>query len=888
MSWLKQMFTRRRRYDELSDSIREHLDEKIADLMDRGMTRDQAESTARREFGNVTRIEERSREVWRWHTVDAILLRLQDIRFGVRALAHSPSFAIVAILTFALGIGAVTSVYSVVDAVLLKPFSFPHADRLVMLRETVQERENLTRPVNYKHFLNWKHNSKTLADAAVFMNYAYTVSSGSGSDHPKMEYGLGVSPDFFSVLGVSPAYGRDFRSLTISERKSRVAVISWSAWQRYLGGDPNAVGHSLVLSGIPYTVIGILPKGFRFPHLSEMEGAVPQQDIGAYEIYIPLDVDPVDNDGEYNYLAIARTKEGVKLDQVRSELDQLQASFATAMHLPERLAVLVEPFKTEVTQEINTSLWLLFAAVGAVLLIGCVNLANLQLARAVSRKQEFAMRAALGARREQLIWAALAESVVLSLSGCILGVLFAFEGVHFLVRLAPATIPRLDLAAVNGPAMCAAVTLSCLSMVLTGLLPAVRSARVEPLAAMQGNKSRISGTREGRLFRNVLVAAEVGCTLVLLIVTLLLNKSLSALLNQDLGFNASHIVMAEVHLNMPRYTASSGDSASARAAFIAQTLSALRQQPDIQSVAVTSAEPMGGNNWVAPIARPDHPLPEGLEPSANIRWVSAGYLQTLQIPLRAGRMLTEADQQHFTNALISQDLAKVIWPGLDPIGRTFTLGDEQKLRVVGVVANSRMNDLHVFAPTVYLPYTENPPYRVYFLIRSVRPLSSLAGPIRSVIWNSDSQVAIQAVRTLTSQIQESVASQRFGTRLLSGFGIVALFLAIIGIYGVTSYTVSLRVPEFAVRIALGCGKTTLIVFILRQALMPIALGGAVGLVLSFGTSRLIGNLLYHTPAINLSAILLSVLMISIAAMLAALPLAVKASSVDPVRVLHAT
>jgi predicted permease len=806
---------------------------------------------------------------------------LQDLRLSIRTLRKSPGFALTALLTLGLGIGSVTAVFSVVNSVLLKPFAFHDPGRLVVVREGAREQNEPPGPVNYNHYLNWKTNSKTLTDAAIFRNRAYSVSADT--DHPNVVEGLEISPNLFSVLGVQPVLGRSFLPAETIEGHDQDVILSWSAWQRYFHGDPDAIGRTLRIGGIPQTVVGVAPQAFRFPHMSEMPTAVSQRAVRPYEVFKPLLPDMTDS-GNYNYLVVGRLQAGVVLAQAQSELEGLQQAYIRAV--PQKYAanrVLVEPLTEEVAGRVSTALWLLLAAVGAVLLIGCVNLANLQLARAVTREREIALRAALGAGPGRLLWSTLMESLLLAVAGGTLGILLSFTGVRLFVAAAPANLPRLDEVHVSWLALLTAAGLSMMTAMLFGLLPALRLIHVDPQRALQANPTRIANTREGQRTRHLLVGGEVACTVVLLIVAGLLVRSFSQLLMQQRDFDASHITLTAVSLNTARYGNSPEEAGAVRANFIDRTMTDLGQLPGVQSVAVTSEMPIAGETWVSSIVRLDHPVPLGQEPHANIRWVSPSYVSTLRIPLLAGRDLQPADQSHPTNVLISEQAARAAWPGQDPVGRTFQVDGETDYTVVGVVADARINDLKRTASMVYVPYWQNPWWRAFFFIRSPQPTAALADSIRRTIWNVDPQVAIPTLKSLDDQVNDSVATERFQTMLLSSFGIAALLLAVLGVYGVLAYSVSLRQQEFGIRVALGSDKTALMKLVMRQAAIPVVGGVLAGLALASGATLWIGSLLYATKAGDPAVIIASTALLLVAAFLAALLPAWRAASVDPMQ-----
>jgi predicted permease len=809
---------------------------------------------------------------------------LQDLGFSLRTLRKSPAFALTALLTLGLGIGSVTSVFSVVNSVLLKAFAFNHPERLVVVRELARERNDPPGPDNYKHYLNWKTNSKALTDAAIFRNRDFSVSADT--DHPNIVHGLEISPNFFSVLGIQPVLGRGFLPAETIEGRDQEVILSWSTWQRYFHGDPDAIGRTLSIGGIPQTVIGISPQGFNFPQMSEMSSAVWQRAVRSYEIFKPLLPDMTES-GNYNYLVVGRLRAGVSLAQAQSELDGLQQAYArTVPRTAADTRVLVEPLTQEVAGRVSTALWLLLAAVGAVLLIGCVNLANLQLARAVTREREIAVRAALGAGRGRLVWSTLMESLLLAMLGGGLGILLSFTGVRLFVAAAPANLPRLNEVQVNWLALLIAAGLSMITALLFGVLPALRSVRVDPQRAMQANPARIANTREGQRARHLLVGGEVACTVVLLIITGLLVRSFSQLLTQQRDFDARPITLAGVSLATPRYGNSPEEAGAVRQSFIDHALTDLGRLPGVESVAMTSELPIAGETWVSSIIRSDHPVPPGQEPSANIRWVSPSYISTLKIPLLAGRDLQPSDQNHPTNVLISEQAARAAWPGENPVGRTFEVGGETNYTVVGVVADARINDLKRTASMVYVPYWQNPWWRAFFFIRSPQPSSALADSIRRTIWNIDPQVAITTLKPLEDQVNDSVATERFQTMLLSSFGIAALLLAVLGVYGVLAYSVSLRQQEFGIRVALGSDKTALMQLVMRQAAIPVVGGIVAGLGLASGATRWIASLLYETKAGDPAVIIASTALLLAASFVAALLPARRAASVDPMRALR--
>jgi predicted permease len=472
-------------------------------------------------------------------------------------------------------------------------------------------------------------------------------------------------------------------------------------------------------------------------------------------------------------------------------------------------------------------------------------------------------------------------------------VALAFAGVRLLVLLAPAGVPRLHEVSVSLPVLLFAAALSIGTALLFGILPALRSLGVSPQAALQASSARTANTTQhGGRIRSLLVAGEVACTVVLLIVAGLLLRSFSHVLGQNRGFDSSHVTLAQVDLFAPQYDDSrSTDYSAAKIAFIDRSLAGLQRLPGVQSAAITSAVPLAGETWIDNITRPDHPLPPAEQPDVNVRFVSPDYLATMRIPLAAGRNFSEADRAHPDVVLLSEQAAHEVFPGENPIGHKIGSispdGKQPTETVIGVVANARINGLKDTAPVAYMPYFAFAPWSVSFLVRSTQPSEALMPEMRRVVWGVDPQVAIPVLKSLDAQLSESVAGDRFQTLLLSSFGAAALLLALLGVYGVLAYSVSLRRQEFGIRIALGSDKGRLMALVLQQAIWPVAAGSGVGLALAFVAVRWLKSLLYETPAADPLAISGTLLLLAGVAAVAAILPARRASRVDPVEVLRA-
>jgi predicted permease len=886
------LFRRKRLDEELDEEIESHIDFAIAENLERGLSEEEARRAALVEFGGITQIKEKYRVRRELPFMETLA---NDVRYALRQLRKSPGFAATAILTLALGAGSVTAVFSVVNGVLLRPYAFRDPGQIVVWRETIRElqRTEPLLPDNYRHYLNLKTHANTIQDAAILQTAGFSVSTGV--DHPHMAEGLAISPNFFSVLGVNPFLGRAFAPEEAQSGRDREVILTWGAWQRLFHGSPGVLGSTLRVGGEAETVVGVLPESFRFPVMSVMPGQATHGSTERYEIFRPLVPAPDEltaNDAEFNYVVVARLKPGVSIRQAQTELDGIEKATAATDRLAIHLGVVVEPFAEEITGEASKPLWLLLAAVMGVLLMACVNLANLQIARGVAREHETALRSALGAGRARLLQGVLVENLILGAAGGVGATAVAVLAERLFV-LTAATLPRLNEIHLNLPILALAVGLSLVTSLTFGILPALRSLRVMPQTALQATSTRLSGNKQTARSRKLLVAVEVACSVALLIVTALITRSFSHLLTQDRQFNAQQVVMAKADLSALRYSSGAempddpgADAGSlTRDATIDRTLDRLRALPGVQEAAVTSVMSLTGDMSIDGMIRPDHPVPQAEVPMANRRFTSPGYFSTMGIPLLAGRDFNQRDRENPRVVILSDKTAKAVFPGENPMGRTIRHWG-RIYTVVGIAADARINDLKHQALIYYLPYWDFPPSTPVFLVRSSQPIQALGPEMRQVIWEIDPDVAIPTMVSMDAQVAESVASERFQTIILSSFGGAALLLAVLGIYGVLAYSVSLRTPEFGIRIALGSNRAGLARLVLIDALYPMLGGMALGLLAAAGATRWIRSMLYETSVVDPWAIGLSLAVLLLASVLASLVPLRKATSVDPMQALR--
>ena len=873
----------KKRNADLERELRSDLELEEEEQRESGSSPEEARYAARRAFGNATLIREQTRETWGWTPVERLL---QDLRHAVRQLRRSPGFTLIALLIMACGIGASTAVFSIIDSVLLRPYAFRDPGQIVVWREVVQEvvKQYPSVPDNYRHFLYLRSHANTIQDAALIQNASFAVAAGG--DHPRIEKGLNVSPNFFDVLGVTPMVGRTFRAEEAQPGKNGVVLLSWVAWQDMFHGDPNLVGRTVKIKGQSATVIGVLPRSFEFPVINEMRGGASPDQTSPYEVFqpfVPQGDDLTSDDANFAYLAIARLKQGATVGQASTELSGMLSAYSTTNHLPIHLSANVAPLAQEVTANIGKALWLLLAAVLGLLLIACVNLASLQLARAMVLERDNAVRAALGAGRTRLLQAALMETIVLCLTGGSAGILLALGGIRLFAAIAPENLPRLREIHITWPVLLFACGVSVTTALLSGIFPALSSLRSNPQRALHSSSTRVIRAGQASFARRVLITFEIACTVVLLIVTGLVVRSFSRVLNQQHDFDAQHVVLAEVDLLSPRYEGASGDSA--RSAFIDRVLDKIRSAPGVEFAAITSTMPLSGDAAVHSIYRPDHPLPEGEVPTANLRNVSPEYFATMRTRLIAGREFTAGERSHPQSAIISQTAAEAAWPDSQALGRQFKF-DGRIYTVTGIAADARIATLKENIPVVYLPFWHDPPGSVFFLVRTSRTLDEFAPAIRRQVWDADPEAAIPVIEMLDTQMAQSVAPERLQSIVLSSFGIAALVLAILGVYGVLSYSVSLRTPEFGIRVALGSSKRLLIRLVLLEALVPVGGGIALGLLTSLAATRAIRSLLYETSPADPASIVAGVGVLLVATFVAAFLPAYRASRIDPIKVLR--
>ncbi len=793
-----------------------------------------------------------------------------DIRYALRTLLRERGFAAMVVLSLAVGIGANTAIFSVVNAVLLRPLPYRDPERLVTIRE-VPKLAHLypSLPVNLNHYLEWRKSCSALESVAIMVQSAMNLT---GAGEPERLISARVSANTFQVLGVNPQRGRGFLMEEEPEGRDHVVVISASLWKRRFNGDPAVVGRKIVLDGSPTLVAGVLPPGFQFP------GMADQPDVFKPLGYSKDDLEEIE--GDFNYDSIARLRPGIAPGRAIAELNVIQAEISTRMPEKMDMHVAMTSLHEEITGHVQRGLLVLLGAVGAVLLILCVNLANLSLARAAGRARESAIRTALGAGRTQLVRQTLTESLLLALIGGALGIALAWWGVDLLVRAAPADLPLLTAVRLDGRVLSFALFISLSTGLIFGILPALRSAGAQPREALKSGSYTTTESRRGVRVRNLLVAVEAALSAVLLITAGLLTGSFVRLMHVDKGFDIERVISVRLSLPSTKYTQD-----AQMTAFFERVLDGTRALPGVLSASFVSSLPLRGETWMDLVA-PEHdqrPLFE--RPMVNVRFVTPGYFQTLRIPFREGHTFDDSQRLRKV-AIVSQGTARRLWPGQSALGRRM-LHNNETVEVIGVTADIRSTSLDKDpVPIMYLPDWQRPRLAASLLVRTAVDPHGTAAALRQVIRQVDADVPVPQMRTMQQVLSDSVAERRFQMLLVMLFACAALALAGFGIYGVVSYSVARRRQEMGIRMALGAGAAGLERMVLWQAIRPVAVGLAVGVAAALAAGRVLSSLLFEVSArdpATIGGVALVLLLVSAAA---ALPPARKATRVDPLSALR--
>jgi predicted permease len=805
---------------------------------------------------------------------------LQDLHTALRSLRKAPSFTAIAILTLALGIGANTAVFSVVSAVLLSPLPYRDANRLVMVWTSNAEKGLKIAPVSAGAFNQWKQENTVFQDIAPSSDSVYTLT---GSGDPQFLIGYQFSADYFRTMGVAPQLGRTFTDAEDRDGGPNVVVLSDALWRRTFHADANILGQSINLDSKPYTVVGVMPSAFRYPQQSEL--------------WTPLGLPSsfLTNYDDTSLRILARLKPGVSLAQARAQMNAIESRIAHDHPASDAgNTVTITPLREQISGEVRLPLLVLLGAVGLVLLVACANVANLTLARILGRRREIAVRTALGATRSRLIRQFLTESLLLSAIGGAIGLVLAFFVTDFLVATFPKNISNLNVPLISKIPIDARVfaftfSIVALAGILFGLFPVLHAVRRDVSDNMHDAGRSLTATVRERRFRAALVVAEIALALILVVGSGLLIESFRNLTRGDLGFHPDRVIAAEVFLPRDKYPS---EASQKRLTFLNQVATQLRAIPGVDSVGAINFLPLSGFYNTINFTLPDQPLPApGHEPSSDSRIVTPDYFRTMGIPILKGRAFTDADRDTSPRvAIVSEKLARDLWGSADPLGRRLNFGDAAKpviATVVGVAGNVSSFGLEekVHAD-LYQPFAQQPFPLISFVVRGQVQPSSLAHSVQQAIWTTDSNQPIFKIIGMDQLAAETLSVRRVSTILLGAFSAVAFLLAVIGIYGVMSFTVAQRTHEMGIRMALGATAQSLIALVVRQGMAIALTGVALGLIGAYAVTRILGTLLYSVTATDARTFLVVTVALALAALLACAIPARRASQLDPLRALH--
>jgi len=803
---------------------------------------------------------------------------IQDLRYSIRALLKSPGYTAIAILTLALGVGANTALFSVVKAVLLNSLPYRQPDRLVTLAKTDFDTRNATN-TSYGTAEDWKARERSFESIALYRGWGPTVT---GSGNPEILRGLRVTSNFFETLGVHPLLGSDFTPAEDRPDTWHVVLLGHAFWMARFGGDPKVVGTSITLDDQPYRIVGVLPESFQ--SLSFAFNGKPR------DIWAPLGYD-----ASLDYAcrtcqhlrSVARLKDGVSLGQAQAEMAAIESQLAREFpkEYPKDASVVVQSLRDTWVGKVRFALWLLLAATGFVLLIACANIANLMLTRAAAKRREVAVRTALGASRARIVRQLLTESVVLSVLGGAAGVFLAVAGTSFLLQIAPSNIPRLGDAVVDAPVLLFSLLISVATGILMGLVPALQASDVDQREALQAQGGRGTvGAGKGRA-RGLLVISEVALAFVLTVASGLLLKSFVRAMDVNPGFNPQNVVAMDFTLSGTRYNDQDEVIRVER-----QVLDRVRATSGVQAAAIVSVLPGNGaaGSWdQRGFIIQDRRVPDPEVPSVDAYFVSPNYLSTMQIPVLRGRGFTEADAESKSPvALISELTVRQMFPGEEPLGRRIQLGsrhdDQPWATIVGVVGDVRHYSLDQPATAqAYVLYTYMSFSGPTLVIRSTVGMQTVVREAQQQIWAIDKNVPISTPYTMNEVLSQSLAQRKFTMSLLAGFGVLALLLAAIGIYGVMSYTVAQRTSEIGIRVALGAQSGDILSLVSREGMLRAGVGLGVGLTASLVMTRVLSSQLFEVRAVDPVTFGAVLILLAAVAFLACYVPARRATRVDP-------
>jgi putative ABC transport system permease protein len=861
---LSGLFRPAARDGETAEELESHVQLHVDDYVRAGVDPREARRLALVKLGGVAQTREECR---RRRGVPVIEDLWQDLRFGARVLFKQPGFTLAALLALALGIGANTAIFSVVNAVLLRALPYPDSDRLVSV-EGVNAAKGITDSnMSAPDLADWQTQTRTFERVAGFVNGGALLNLGDEAERVRA---TSATADFFPLMRTSAALGRTLAAEDAQKKSPPVAVLSYALWQRRFGGDPSAVGRDLVISNESTTIVGVMPRGFDFPRQTEM--------------WLPLSIDPAAERRDNRYVeVVARLRDGAALEEARAEMDAINGRLEQAY--PETNSgwrVRLTSLRERLVGGMRTALLVLLGAVAFVLLIACANVANLLLARATSRRKEIAVRAALGASRLRVVRQLMTESVLLSLAGGTLGLLLSLWLTRLLVAVAPAGAPRFEEISVDARVFAFAFGVTILTGLLFGLAPALRASRVDLNGTLkEGGRAGAEGARRDRT-RGLLVVSEIALSFMLLVGAGLLVRSFMRLREVSPGFDPAGVLAMRLSVPGAKYPAG-----AERAQFFGQALEKLRSLPGVESAGAVLSLPLGGDTFNVGRSFIREGRPATPEESQGASYVVAtpGYFPTLRIPLKAGRVFDDRDTEKSPMVVVvNETMARKFWPGESPVGKRITVWRDEKFprEVVGVVGDTLASLDAPSGPQMYVPFAQDANWGgLSIVVRSPAAPSSLAPAARAAIHSLDSSLPVYNARPMEDVVAASVAERRASALLVSAFALVALALAATGILGVMSYTVTQRTHEIGIRLALGAQRGDILRLVVGRGLLLTAAGIVAGSAAALATTRLMASLLFEVSAADPATFGVIALLLTLVALLACYLPARRAAKVDP-------
>jgi len=887
LSWLRATVARSRMESEMDAELRFHMEARADDLVHSGAPREEALRRARLEFGGIENAKEECREARGVHFAETLL---QDLRYGARTMLRSPGFTLTAVLALALGIGANTAIFSVVNAVLLRPLPYDQPDRLMQVWHTPPQKTFPGVPtfaVSPANFLDWRNQNHSFEGMSAYGFGRYTLT---GSGHPEAIRMVAATVGLFSILHAQPLLGRGFLQGEDEPGREHEVVLSYGLWRSHFAGNSDIVGENIQLNGQAFTVVGVMRPEFDFPIFSDPGSRT--------QMWKPLAWTDQERAirGDHNYGVIARLRDGVSLRQAQAELDAISNRLAQDYPNDDKgWGAIAVPLRDDLVGDVRPALLILLGAVALVLLIACANVANLVLARALSRRKEVAVRTALGATRRRLLQQAISETLLLAFAGGALGLVFAHYSLMVLVKFLVQWLPRAGEIALDGWVLAFTLSISLLTGLAAGLLPALRMTKADLNQALKQGLGRTATDSGGSRTRNVLVVAEVALSLMLLIGAGLLIRSLWVLHSVNPGFDPHGVVTLNVAIPTGKFTAP-----AQQVGYYGRVLDRVRSLPGVQSAGLIDSLPLSDDGSHQPISIEGHPAAAMADlPEVEVRLATPGYMSAMHIPLLSGRDIDDSDAAGRAGAvLISESMAKSFWPNENPIGKRLTLYFFPELTrvVVGVVADVKLTAMNetLPQPTLYYALAQLSPARgedwnsfgMNLAVRTNAAPLSVAPAITGAIREIDSEVPLLNIRTMDDSVSASLSQARFTMLLLGAFAGLALLLAVMGIYSVMNYSVSRRTNEIGIRVALGASRGNVLRLIVRQALLLALLGSVIGIIGALALSRLMASQLYGVrPTDPMTFVTVAALLMIVSLAASYIP-ARRAMRVDPMTALR--